>query len=80
MRNVAILFLGDNIVGHISQGKGIVVHRSSCKSISGNKDKRDYIDLRWSGDVDNYFNASIMVEVENVRGVTCSSIIYYCTE
>ena len=68
---------GDNIVGHISQGKGIVVHRSSCKSIKQQKDKRDYIDLRWSGDVDNYFNASIMVEVENVRGVLAqvSSII-----
>ena len=41
------------------------------------KDKKDYIDLRWSEDVDNYFNASIMVEVENVRGVLAqvSSII-----
>ena len=68
---------GDNIVGHISQGKGIVVHRSSCKSIKQQKDKKDYIDLRWSEDVDNYFNASIMVEVENVRGVLAqvSSII-----
>ena len=56
---------GDNIVGHISQGKGIVVH-DSCKS-GDSKNIRDYIDLRWSGDVDNYFNASIMVEVENVR-------------
>ena len=31
---------GDNIVGHISQGKGIVVHRSSCKSIRQQKIKK----------------------------------------
>ena len=68
---------GDTIVGHITQGKGIVVHRSSCKSIRHIKRDKDNIELRWSENVDNYFSASIMVEVENVRGVLAqvSSII-----
>ena len=60
---------GDTIVGHITQGKGIVVHRSSCKSIRHIKRDKDNIELRWSENVDNFFSASIMVEVENVRGV-----------
>lgn len=68
---------GDTIVGHITQGKGIVVHRSSCKSIRHIKRDKDNIELRWSENVDNFFSASIMVEVENVRGVLAqvSSII-----
>ena len=68
---------GDTIVGHITQGKGIVVHRSSCKSIRHIKRDKDNIELRWSENVDNLFSASIMVEVENVRGVLAqvSSVI-----
>ena len=68
---------GDTIVGHITQGKGIVVHRSSCKSIRHIKRDKDNIELRWSENVDNFFSASIMVEVENVRGVLAqvSSVI-----
>ena len=68
---------GDLIVGHTSQGKGIVVHRSSCKSISRTKLDSESIELRWSKNVDNKFNASIMIEVENQRGVLAqvSSVI-----
>ena len=68
---------GDTIVGHITQGKGIVVHRSSCKSIRHIKRDKDNIELRWSENVDNFFSASIIVEVENVRGVLAqvSSVI-----
>ena len=36
---------GDTIVGHITQGKGIVVHRSSCKSIRHIKRDKDNIEL-----------------------------------
>ena len=68
---------GDLIVGHTSQGKGIVVHRSSCKSINRTKFDSESIELRWSENVDNNFNASIMIEVENQRGVLAqvSSVI-----
>jgi len=68
---------GDLIVGHTSQGKGIVVHRSSCKSINRTKLDSESIELRWSENVDNNFNASIMIEVENQRGVLAevSSVI-----
>ncbi len=64
---------GDNILGHISQEKGIVVHKHDCKSIR--KDKKatdDKIDLSWDGHVEDQFNACIKVEVENQRGVLAS--------
>ena len=60
---------GDMIVGYPSQGKGIVVHRSNCKSIKHTKPNDETIDLQWSESVDNNFSASIMIEVENQRGV-----------
>jgi RelA/SpoT family (p)ppGpp synthetase len=60
---------GDMIVGYPSQGKGIVVHRNNCKSIKHTKPNDQTIDLQWSESVDNNFSASIMIEVENQRGV-----------
>ena len=60
-------------MGHISQEKGIVVHKHDCKSIR--KDKKatdDKIDLSWDDNVEEQFNACIKVEVENQRGVLAS--------
>ena len=65
------------IIGYVSQGKGIVVHRSSCKSIKHTRPNEDNIELRWSENVDNNFSVSIIIEVENERGVLAqvSSVI-----
>ena len=64
---------GDNILGHISQEKGIVVHKHDCKSIRKDKKATDEkIDLSWDESVEEQFNACIKVEVENQRGVLAS--------
>jgi RelA/SpoT family (p)ppGpp synthetase len=61
---------GDQILGHISQEKGVVVHRQKCRSINHMKKPSDEtLDLSWADNVDDTFSASIKVEVENVRGV-----------
>ena len=61
---------GDPIIGYISQEKGIVVHRQSCRSINHMKKQSDEtLDLSWAENVDDMFSASIKVEVDNVRGV-----------
>jgi len=69
---------GDSIIGSISQGKGIVVHRQICHSVKhGKKTKEQNIDLIWSESIDDFFSVCIKVEVENKRGVLAqiSSII-----
>tara|TARA_B100000029_G_scaffold120931_2_gene114282 strand:+ start:5593 stop:7752 length:2160 start_codon:yes stop_codon:yes gene_type:complete len=69
---------GDTILGYTSQGKGIVVHQQTCKSIKGIKSKKEQIiDLSWGEDTDDVFNACVKVEVKNKRGVLAqiSSII-----
>ena len=64
---------GDNILGHISQEKGIVVHKHDCKSIRKDKKATDEkIDLSWDENAEEQFNACIKVEVENQRGVLAS--------
>ena len=61
---------GDPILGHISQEKGIVVHRQKCRSINHAKKSNDEtLDLSWDENVSDTFSASIKVEVDNVRGV-----------
>ena len=61
---------GDPILGYISQEKGLVVHRQTCRSINHMKKQSDEtIDLSWDENVDDMFSASIKVEVDNVRGV-----------
>ncbi|MEC8170158.1 MAG: TGS domain-containing protein, partial [Pseudomonadota bacterium] len=64
---------GDNILGKISQDKGIVVHRNQCKSVSNTKKRKDeIIDLSWDNEIDDVFDACIKIEVENKRGVLAS--------
>mgnify|MGYP003327201106 CR=1 FL=1 len=61
---------GDPIIGHISQEKGIVVHRQVCRSIKHmKKNTEEMLDMSWDENIEDSFNASIKIEVENVRGV-----------
>ncbi len=60
---------GDSIIGHISQDKGIVVHRQSCRGIKKIKKHDELLDLVWAKNIDDSFSACIKVEVENIRGV-----------
>ena len=51
---------GDPILGHISQEKGVVVHRLKCRSLNHMKKSSDEtLDLSWADNVDDTFSASI---------------------
>tara|TARA_B100000959_G_scaffold67560_1_gene71628 strand:- start:303 stop:2462 length:2160 start_codon:yes stop_codon:yes gene_type:complete len=64
---------GDTIIGYISQEKGIVVHRQTCRSIKQvKKSMEETLDLTWGTDIEDTFDACIKVEVENIRGVLAS--------
>ena len=60
---------GDPILGHISPGKGIVIHLESCrnlKEIRSNPEK--CVSLTWSPDVRGEFAVELKVEVTPERG------------
>jgi guanosine-3',5'-bis(diphosphate) 3'-pyrophosphohydrolase len=61
---------GDHITGHISVGRGLVVHRDTCKHISdARQNQHKYIDLQWADDVQGEFAVEIRVVLENRRGI-----------
>lgn len=64
---------GDPIVGHLSTGKGLVVHRETCNNVTDLRSKRENIsDVNWSIKVEGEFLAELNVEVESERGIIAS--------
>ena len=61
---------GDPIVGHLSAGKGMVVHLDSCKNIGDVRHNPEKcIQLSWAKDVTGEFNVELRVELEHQRGL-----------
>ncbi|NNJ73192.1 MAG: bifunctional GTP diphosphokinase/guanosine-3',5'-bis pyrophosphate 3'-pyrophosphohydrolase [Enterobacterales bacterium] len=61
---------GDPIVGFVSTGKGIMVHRDHCQNIAdlrGHEDK--VIPMLWSDDVSGDFLVNVLIDARNERGV-----------
>ncbi len=61
---------GDVIAGYISTGKGIVIHRESCKNSTKLRAQQEkWIDVAWAEDVSREFPVEIVVQAKNQRGV-----------
>ena len=70
---------GDDIMGHLSAGRGIVVHRQKCRNIStelrASPDK--CLPLRWSDKIDREFQSELRIALVNQRGLlaTIASVV-----
>lgn len=61
---------GDLIVGHLSLGQGIVIHRESCaKMAKFIKIPNQCINVQWEENIEREFAVPIVVDVINERGV-----------
>ncbi len=61
---------GDEIIGHISAGKGLVIHRTSCRNIGYLRDDPDKcIYLEWYDEINDEFSVDLSCEVESHRGI-----------
>ena len=61
---------GDLIVGHLSAGKGMVVHRDSCKNISEFRNNPEKcVPLTWAKNIDSEFNVELRIELAHQRGL-----------
>ena len=61
---------GDPIVGHLSAGKGMVVHLENCRNISEIRHNPEKcVQLSWAKDVTGEFNVELRVELEHQRGL-----------
>ncbi len=52
---------GDEIVGYITRGRGVSVHRKDCSNIVNIDDKNRLIEVSWSEDEESKYNVEIKV-------------------
>jgi len=61
---------GDSILGFISKGRGIVIHRESCRNVADFSNTPDkWLEVEWLQELEGIFSAEIRVDVANQRGV-----------
>ena len=60
---------GDEIMGYISAGKGVVVHRTNCPNVAGyRKNPERCVPMAWDRYVEGDYRAELHLEVENKPG------------
>ncbi|MGH8156706.1 MAG: RelA/SpoT family protein [Rhodanobacter sp.] len=61
---------GDDIIGYLSSGKGIVVHREECPNVVElRKSPERCVAIEWDHDVEGDYRAELRIEVTNRPGV-----------
>jgi guanosine-3',5'-bis(diphosphate) 3'-pyrophosphohydrolase len=61
---------GDSIIGYLSAGRGIVIHRDSCKNVADYRNNPDkWIEMEWEKGIKQDFSVGMRMEVTNKRGV-----------
>ncbi|HWP95185.1 MAG TPA: bifunctional GTP diphosphokinase/guanosine-3',5'-bis pyrophosphate 3'-pyrophosphohydrolase [Gammaproteobacteria bacterium] len=61
---------GDAIMGYLSTGRGIVIHRDSCGNLADYRNQPEkWIEVQWEKNLDRDFAVEVRVDVKNERGV-----------
>ena len=55
---------GDSIIGFVTRGYGVAIHKSDCKNIK-NIDKDRLVNVHWDGDIGEYFATEICITAMN---------------
>lgn len=60
---------GESIVGHLSVGKGMVIHREQCSNIKDiRKNPEKCVMVSWDDNIQGEFSVLLRIEVSNQRG------------
>jgi len=59
---------GDDIIGFITQGKGVSIHKAECPNLQAS-DPRRWIDVSWSLNGEDYYRVGLQLLIANRRGV-----------
>jgi len=61
---------GDDVMGYLSSGRGVVIHRNSCGNLSKfRKQPEKWLTVSWEEHIDREFASQIHVETVNKTGV-----------
>ncbi len=58
---------GDNIVGFITRGRGVTIHVSNCREISGETER--ILDAEWDTQKESVYPVEILIESDNKKGL-----------
>src|SRR2546425_809586 len=53
---------GDKIVGYITRGRGVTVHRADCSNVKGTADKERFVDVEWERSTTRTYPVAIRIE------------------
>ena len=60
---------GDNVQGFLASGKGVVVHRASCRNVSNYRRRpREWVPVEWSSDYSGVYQTNTIIELRNKPG------------
>ncbi len=54
--------VGEPIVGYVTRGKGITIHRADCRTILNERSKERLIDVTWGGDKPQGYPVPVRIE------------------
>ena len=61
---------GDSIIGHLSAGRGIVIHIDACKNMADFLERpQEIMEVRWASSLDQEFSVELRVELEHDRSI-----------
>jgi GTP pyrophosphokinase len=61
---------GDDVMGYLTAGRGVVIHRNNCGNLSNfRKQPEKWIAVSWEKDIDREFHCQIQCETRNRTGV-----------
>ncbi len=61
---------GDDVMGYLSSGRGVVIHRNNCGNLSNfRKQPEKWISVTWEKEIDRDFQTQIHIDTENKPGV-----------
>ncbi|MEN8129251.1 MAG: bifunctional GTP diphosphokinase/guanosine-3',5'-bis pyrophosphate 3'-pyrophosphohydrolase [Pseudomonadota bacterium] len=64
---------GDPIIGMMSAGRGLVIHRENCRNVTGDRRRPDkWVQIYWSDNIEGEYTAIIRALAPNQRGMLAS--------
>ena len=61
---------GDMVVGHVSRGRGLVIHVSGCRNVQEQAQRpENLVEVAWETDIEGEFPVEIRVDVANRKGM-----------
>jgi len=61
---------GDDVMGYLTAGRGVVIHRNSCGNLSNfRKQPEKWLAVSWENEIEREFSCQIQTETHNRTGV-----------